>query len=233
MRVHADKTSTLRARRKHVSALGRIPVLAYPPSMALGDRIKAARKAAGLSQVELAQRLRIGQTTISKWERGESEPDRSQTRELELTLGLSAYALDASDGLPERRKLPVMGYIGAGQAVEKQPSSFPLEYIDAPPGAPDDAVCAIVRGTSMLPFLRPDNVILWWRWFADPRPLLGEPVICELEDETVLVKQVEPGSRYGVWNLVSLNATEPTLRDVRLRGVAPIEIILRTKDWRR
>lgn len=84
----------------------------------------------------------------------------------------------------------------------------------------------------MLPYLRPDNVVVWWRWYEDPRHLIGEPCVIRLMDDNMVVKQLEAGSRFGLWNLVSLNATEPTLRDLRIKGAAPIEIILRRKDWR-
>lgn len=200
--------------------------------MDIGAKIAAARTARGMSQTRLGDLVRVGQTTISKWERGVSEPSRPEARALEIALELPPHALEAGDDTPEVRKIPVGGVILAGSSVQRQPTDFPLDYIDAPPGAPDDAVCAIVRGTSMLPYLRPDNVVVWWRWYEDPRHLIGEPCVIRLMDDNMVVKQLEAGSRFGLWNLVSLNATEPTLRDLRIKGAAPIEIILRRKDWR-
>jgi transcriptional regulator with XRE-family HTH domain len=198
--------------------------------MTFGKRIRRARGA--MSQVELARLMDVAQTTISKWERDLSEPSRSQTRELERVLKLTDGALDIGDDAVEKRILPLMGRILAGSAVERLGDDFPLEFIEAPPGAPDDAVCAIVHGTSMLPYLRPDNVLIWWRWYDDPRHLIGEPCVVRLENDAMVVKQLESGSRFGLWNLLSLNSTEPALRDQRILGAAPIEIILRKKDWR-
>lgn len=232
MRIHAADVSTLRARCKHKSSLARIPVLTYEPDMTIGEKIAAARKALGMSQTTLAELVRVAQTTISKWERGLSEPSRPEARALEKALQLSAYALDLGDVAAEARKIPVGGVILAGSSVQRVGAEFPLEYIDVPPGAPDDAMCAIVRGTSMMPYLRPDNVVVWWRWYDDPRHLIGEPCVVRLLDGGMVVKQLEAGSRFGLWNLVSLNATEPTLRDAQIAGASPIEIILRRKDWR-
>lgn len=41
----------------------------------LGENIKALRKAKGLSQQELAERLHVVRQTVSKWEQGLSVPD--------------------------------------------------------------------------------------------------------------------------------------------------------------
>lgn len=48
----------------------------------LGDKIKAARKAAGLTQRELADKINVGNTTISNWEKGVSRPDADQIQVL-------------------------------------------------------------------------------------------------------------------------------------------------------
>ena len=49
----------------------------------LSENIRAARKARGLSQEELAARLNVVRQTISKWEQGLSVPDA------DLLIGLS------------------------------------------------------------------------------------------------------------------------------------------------
>lgn len=40
----------------------------------IAERIKEKRKAAGLTQKELAEKLKVDQAHISKWERGENTP---------------------------------------------------------------------------------------------------------------------------------------------------------------
>jgi len=44
--------------------------LREPEPSTPGQRIKAAREAAGLSQAELAKRVGVGPTTVSRWEAG-------------------------------------------------------------------------------------------------------------------------------------------------------------------
>lgn len=42
--------------------------------MSIGENIRKARKAAGVSQKELAERLQVYQKDISRWENGERSP---------------------------------------------------------------------------------------------------------------------------------------------------------------
>ena len=56
-----------------------------------GERLKEQRKAAGFTQADLAEKLNI--QTVSKWERGISEPDISQLGELAQALGVTLEKL--------------------------------------------------------------------------------------------------------------------------------------------
>ena len=57
--------------------------------MTFGERLKELRKAAKLTQTELAERLELHPQTVSKWERDLSEPDISQLGDLAAALGIS------------------------------------------------------------------------------------------------------------------------------------------------
>jgi len=53
-----------------------VPVSIYPPKyQALRTAMVATRKAAGLKQAQIAERLHVGQSFISKMERGDSYVD--------------------------------------------------------------------------------------------------------------------------------------------------------------
>lgn len=58
-----------------------------------GALIAAARKARGLTQKELAERLHISDRAVSKWERGAGFPDVSLLEPLADALGLSVISL--------------------------------------------------------------------------------------------------------------------------------------------
>ncbi len=61
--------------------------------MKLGENLRAARTAAGLSQEALGERLGVVSQTVSKWERGESAPDAMLLPTLADALGVSLDAL--------------------------------------------------------------------------------------------------------------------------------------------
>jgi phage repressor protein C with HTH and peptisase S24 domain len=67
--------------------------------MALGDRIAAARKHAGLTQGALARVLKVGQSTVAQWETGKNEPPLERIRDVARACGTALSALiDDDDG---------------------------------------------------------------------------------------------------------------------------------------
>lgn len=57
--------------------------------MSLGNHLFYARKKAGLSQEEAAERLGVSRQTISKWETDDTLPDICQSKRLAVLYGLS------------------------------------------------------------------------------------------------------------------------------------------------
>lgn len=71
---------------------------------AFGGYIKEKRQAKGLSQRELAQKLYVTESAVSKWERGVSYPDITQITPLCEALDVSEHELiTASDDERQRR----------------------------------------------------------------------------------------------------------------------------------
>ena len=66
----------------------------------LGENIKNARKALGLSQEELAIKINVVRQTVSKWEKGLSVPDSDMLITLSEALGVSVNAL-LGEGIEE------------------------------------------------------------------------------------------------------------------------------------
>ncbi|MBR1663847.1 MAG: helix-turn-helix transcriptional regulator [Ruminococcus sp.] len=63
--------------------------------MTLGEKIKEARKAAGLTQEQLAQKLIISRQAITKWEADKGIPDTQNLKALSKLLDVSVdYLLD-------------------------------------------------------------------------------------------------------------------------------------------
>lgn len=68
----------------------------------LYGKIQARRKALGLSQEELAQRMGVSRQSVTKWETGLSAPDLDRLVELADTLGVSLdYLLRDQTDMPE------------------------------------------------------------------------------------------------------------------------------------
>lgn len=86
-------------------------------------RLKELRKAAKLTQAELAGKISSAQTTIAGWESGAREPDFEMVDRLADFFGVTTDYLigreDTSD--PARKKgvrIPVLGHIPAGIPIE-------------------------------------------------------------------------------------------------------------------
>ena len=59
----------------------------------LGKRIRQARKIAGLTQEELADRLGVSRAAVARWELGEIEPKLGNIMALAVELNTSTDAL--------------------------------------------------------------------------------------------------------------------------------------------
>ncbi|SIS77478.1 helix-turn-helix domain-containing protein [Phaeovulum vinaykumarii] len=64
----------------------------------LGDRLAAAREAAGLSQSELAARLGVRARTLASWENDTAEPRANRLQMLSGMLGVSLVWLLTGEG---------------------------------------------------------------------------------------------------------------------------------------
>ena len=69
--------------------------------MTLSEKLQSLRKAAGLSQEALAERLNVTRQAVSKWETGEGKPDIDNLLPLARLLGTTVdYLLDDEANQP-------------------------------------------------------------------------------------------------------------------------------------
>ena len=59
----------------------------------IGENIKRFRKAKGISQQEMAEKLHVVRQTVSKWESGRSVPDADVLLQIAALLGVTAGQL--------------------------------------------------------------------------------------------------------------------------------------------
>ena len=92
-----------------------------------GDKIREARKAAGLTQRQLADKVNVSNTSISNWEKNLSRPDPDTIQHLCWALNVQPnyfFAVEESPALPaniipmpEMRKIPLLGTIACGEPI--------------------------------------------------------------------------------------------------------------------
>ena len=85
--------------------------------MAVGEKIQAYRKALGISQEELGQRLLVSRQTISLWEKGQTMPTIDNLIRLKEIFGVSVDEIldvgngaDAGKTQPEPEPMPNEAY---------------------------------------------------------------------------------------------------------------------------
>ncbi len=116
-------------------------LIRYTATMEIGVRIKQARKAADLSQPELAAAVGVSQATVSNWERGMHNPERSHmkiiARVTRVTVEWLEFGISSEDNAalpsPAIGRIKIIGRVQAGVWVEAL--ELPLdeqEYIEAP-----------------------------------------------------------------------------------------------------
>lgn len=91
-----------------------------------GERIRKARKAAGLTQRQLAEKINVANTSISNWEKDLSRPDPDTIQNLCWALNVQPNYFFSADNatypdniipMPEMRKIPLVGTIACGTPI--------------------------------------------------------------------------------------------------------------------
>lgn len=189
----------------------------------MSDLIKALLAARSWKQAELAERLGISQTTVSRWMLG-SEP-RGATRDAIRALA-SESGLDV--GADRRDMVPIMGYVGAGAEVNPDFEQVPSEGLDQVriPHPADRAIIGFqVRGDSMMPKYDDGEILIVERdQSTSVQNMIGKMAVVRTEDGRRLVKRIAHGSKIGTFNLESINAR--TIEDVRIVWASQIKMII-------
>jgi len=109
---------------------------------AFGERLVAAREAAGLSQRELADKLGITQRSLCWWEREPVALKPEQLAALTVAVGVSADFLLGQDGEKKRGNGPSGKARRAFEAVAKLPRHHQQKIVDVVEALVDKAAVA-------------------------------------------------------------------------------------------
>lgn len=132
-----------------------------------GEKIKAARKAVGMTQKQLAEKIGVANTTVSNWEKNANRPDPDQ---IELLCGLLNIAPSILFGekeseliippgfepMPKMATVPRVGAIACGDPILAEQNIEDYDKVPADWRADFTLIC---EGDSMLPRIQNGDVV--------------------------------------------------------------------------
>lgn len=130
----------------------------------IGERIKEARKSAGLTQLELAKKTELSRSYI-----GDIEKDRYNPSVSTLQLIATATNTPLEDLLPSTKtasptgrgvRIPVLGRVVAGIPIEAVEEILDYEEITPELAATGDFFALKIRGHSMEPRMMEGDVVI-------------------------------------------------------------------------
>lgn len=103
--------------------------------MTLADKLKEARKNAGLTQLELAEKLCVSRQAITKWESGKGIPDVDNLKMISKVLNVSIdFLLDEEDVLDKtviKEQINLDDYVKEGKLRSKKDAVVYAKYPNA------------------------------------------------------------------------------------------------------
>lgn len=156
------------------------------------QRIKELRKQASLSQVGLANLLKVTQQAVGKWETGRSEPDHETLSKLSEYFNVSIDFLlgNIVSAVSDEYPIPIIGTVKAGFGALAFEEDYGTEY--AKVKNPDNYFFLIVKGDSMEPRIHDGDLALVRRQQSLENGELG--VVVYGEGEGTLKKFIRRGN---------------------------------------
>jgi len=192
-----------------------------------GERLRAARKTAGLTVRQVAERSGYSETGVRAIENGQNGLGADAAESFAKILKVGAAWLLVGEGSGERaRGFPLIGKVGAGGSGEYDDDyalGAAADWIDALPGMPvdDDIIVLDVEGDSMVPAVFDGDLAFFGPIREDVDQLIGKRVMARLSDGRKFFKILKKGSEPGRWTLRSLNPATPDIEDVDVAWVLP------------
>ena len=219
----------------------------------MGERVKLIRKALGLTQEQLAQRLGVGKTALSMIETGKARlstrnrnilvqelnvnPDWLETGKGEIFN--ADPALSASYGKGAEMMMPLQSVplysieatAGLVPLFEQREAYNPVNYIHIP-NLPKCDGAVYVAGDSMYPLLKSGDIVLYKQLHDLQDIFWGDMYLLSLDidgEEYVTVKYVQHSEREGYIKLVSQNPhhADKEIELSRVRAIALVKASIR------
>lgn len=174
------------------------------------ESFRAARKAAKLTQSQLAEKVGAAQQLIGHIETGRVLTTQYIFKIAEV-LNVSASELDPDIPIGVRQPsfIPLVGYVGAGAeifTIDDHAKGAGLEEVEMPPGgASSNTIAVRVRGDSMVPAYEDGDIIYYDdKVEGDFSSMIGKRCLVKLTDGRMFIKKLMRSN--GSYWLYSHNA---------------------------
>lgn len=163
--------------------------------MEFGEKLRSLRTKAGLTQLDIAEKLDVSAAAIGAWENGRAKPRLTKLGQLAELLGTSAADLmgeDASEAAISgtSRMVPLLGFAHMGEPCDEGNLSDEVEVPASIADAHPRGFMVHAQGGCMDNRFPHDALLL-----VDPdmEPVNGQPVLAETADYGAVVRNYTRG----------------------------------------
>ena len=164
--------------------------------MEFGDKLRSLRTKAGLTQLDIAEKLDVSAAAIGAWENGRAKPRLTKLGQLAELLGTSAADLMGEDATETAisgtsRMVPLLGFAHMGEPCDEGNLADEVEVPASIADAHPRGFMVHAQGGCMDNRFPHDALLL-----VDPdmEPVNGQPVLAETADYGAVVRNYTRGS---------------------------------------
>ena len=163
--------------------------------MEFGDKLRSLRTKAGLTQLDIAEKLDVSAAAIGAWENGRAKPRLTKLGQLAELLGTSAADLMGEDAAEAAisgtsRMVPLLGFAHMGEPCDEGNLADEVEVPASIADAHPRGFMVHAQGGCMDNRFPNDALLL-----VDPdmEPVNGQPVLAETSDYGAVVRNYTRG----------------------------------------
>lgn len=163
--------------------------------MEFGDKLRSLRTKAGLTQLDIAEKLDVSAAAIGAWENGRAKPRLTKLGQLAELLGTSAADLMGEDATETAisgtsRMVPLLGFAHMGEPCDEGNLADEVEVPASIADAHPRGFMVHAQGGCMDNRFPHDALLL-----VDPdmEPVNGQPVLAETSDYGTVVRNYTRG----------------------------------------
>lgn len=163
--------------------------------MEFGDKLRSLRTKAGLTQLDIAEKLDVSAAAIGAWENGRAKPRLTKLGQLAELLGTSAADLMGEDATETAisgtsRMVPLLGFAHMGEPCDEGSLADEVEVPASIADAHPRGFMVHAQGGCMDNRFPHDALLL-----VDPdmEPVNGQPVLAETSDYGAVVRNYTRG----------------------------------------